>query len=126
MTRSERRPVDIEHLNRYTGGDRAINEEVLRLFETSCTRIVAELELLMEQSKLPQSALQPAKAWANAAHTLKGAARSVGAFELAEAAEEAEKCGPLNHMAAIQAIQKLKTRAEIVHGFIANFLRTPS
>lgn len=126
MTRSERRPLDIEHLNRYTGGDRAINEEVLRLFETSCTSIVAELELLVEQSKLPQSALQPAKAWANAAHTLKGAARSVGAFELAEAAEEAEKCGPMDRMAAIQAVQKLRARAEIVHLFIADFLQTPA
>ena len=103
---------------------------MLRLFETSCTNIVAELERLAESSKLPQPAPEPApesaKAWAHATHTLKGAARSVGAFELADVAEEAEKCGPADRLAAIAAIQKLKGQAEMVHRFIADFLRAPA
>jgi HPt (histidine-containing phosphotransfer) domain-containing protein len=110
-------PVDISHLDRYTGGERAINEEVLRLFETSCSQALARLEALLAEEH--PGALP--KDWRETAHTLKGAARGIGAFELADAAAEAE-ASVSDRRAAIAAFQRMKTRSEAVHAFILDFL----
>jgi HPt (histidine-containing phosphotransfer) domain-containing protein len=72
-------PVDLTHLARYTLGDRALEREVLELF---CTQSVLYLEQL-------RAALSD-KAWKEAAHSLKGSARAVGAWRAAQAAERAE------------------------------------
>jgi len=71
-----RAAVDLTHLARYTGGDEAINTEVLRLFETQTSEIVARLQAILDA--------RDAKSWKEATHTLKGAARGIGAFKLAE------------------------------------------
>jgi HPt (histidine-containing phosphotransfer) domain-containing protein len=115
---SAAKAVDLSHLDRYTGGDRSVNEEVLRLFERSCHDILGQLETLIDDVSAPEAA----KSWHIAAHTLKGAARSVGAFELADAAADAEK-KPLNdRMAAIAALDRLKTTSQAVLIFIEDFL----
>jgi HPt (histidine-containing phosphotransfer) domain-containing protein len=73
------RPVDLAHLSRYTLGERALEREVLELF---CTQSVLYLEQLR--------AAMSDKAWKDAAHSLKGTARAVGAWRAAQAAERAE------------------------------------
>ncbi len=74
------RPIDLVHLSRYTLGERALEREVLQLFATqSC--------LYCEQLKQSPSDLD----WKNAAHTIKGSARAVGAWRVAAAAECAER-----------------------------------
>lgn len=75
-----RPPIDHGHLGRYTMGNRALELEVLDLFAGQAPSTLAELV-----------AAETPKAWYVAAHTLKGSARAVGAFELATAAEEAER-----------------------------------
>lgn len=73
-------PIDLEHLNRYVFGDKALLGEVLGIFK--------------EQAALISDRMQPSmddEAWHLAAHTLKGAARGVGAWALGDAAERAEK-----------------------------------
>ena len=73
-------PVDIEHLRRYTLGDRGLELEILGLF--------------VEQLPITIGALKNApseKEWGMAAHTLKGSARAVGAWPLATIAESAER-----------------------------------
>ena len=73
------RPVDLVHLARYTLGNRALEREVLELFRT--------------QSRLYLSRLKGAgseKAWFEAAHTIKGSARGIGAWRVAKSAETAE------------------------------------
>ncbi|MBV9905684.1 MAG: Hpt domain-containing protein, partial [Alphaproteobacteria bacterium] len=70
--------VDLEHLARYTGGDRAINAEILRLFDGQATELVARLNSIL--------AARDAKSWKEVTHTLKGAARGIGAFPMADAA----------------------------------------
>lgn len=73
------RPVDLVHLARYTLGNRSLEREVLELFLT--------------QSKLYLSRLKEAvsdKAWRDAAHTIKGSARGIGAWQVATSAEAAE------------------------------------
>lgn len=71
--------VDFTHLERYTAGDSALAAEVLDLF-----RHQTELWLPL----LTPDA--PADGWRDAAHSLKGSALGVGAFQLAEACNTAE------------------------------------
>jgi HPt (histidine-containing phosphotransfer) domain-containing protein len=106
-------PVDLHHLDRYTGGDRAINEEILRLFEDQCRASLAKLEELMRGSA-------DAKSWREITHTLKGAARGVGAFDLGDAAAATEKAVPTSAQAELL---RLKREAVRVGDFLAEFLR---
>jgi HPt (histidine-containing phosphotransfer) domain-containing protein len=72
-------PFDLAHLQRMTHGDRALAREVLRLFDGQSERQLGAIE-----------AAADATARAAAAHALKGAARGVGAFAVADAAEAVE------------------------------------
>jgi HPt (histidine-containing phosphotransfer) domain-containing protein len=70
-------PIDIEHLRRMTLGDASLEREVLAMFSAQATRLVRALATL------------PADAGA-LAHTLKGSARAIGAFQAADAAARLE------------------------------------
>ena len=108
-------PVDLAHLDRYTGGDRAINQEILGLFDNHCREILRRLEDI---------ASDPAagKTWREAAHTLKGAARGIGAFPLADAAAEAEKAIPGDLASSLAALDRIKGESMAVLTFIEEFL----
>ncbi len=67
--------IDLEHLARYTGGDRALNAEILRLFDGQVTEMVGQLHAILAARDL--------KRWKEVTHTIKGAARGVGAFAMA-------------------------------------------
>jgi HPt (histidine-containing phosphotransfer) domain-containing protein len=70
-------PIDFEHLQRMTLDDAAIEQEVLTMFSAESARLVHTL------------AAMPADASA-LAHTLKGSARAIGAFAVADAAARLE------------------------------------
>jgi HPt (histidine-containing phosphotransfer) domain-containing protein len=70
-------PIDIEHLARMTLGDSSLEREVLAMFSAQAVGLVATL------------AAMPADAGA-LAHMLKGSARAIGAFRVADAAEHLE------------------------------------
>ena len=70
-------PIDFEHLRRMTLGDAGLEQEVLAMFSAQSARLVGTLAAI------------PADAGA-LAHTLKGSARAIGAFRVAEAAEGVE------------------------------------
>ncbi|MBU6299641.1 MAG: Hpt domain-containing protein [Alphaproteobacteria bacterium] len=107
--------VDLSHLARYTGGDEALNAEVLRLFETQTSEIVGRLQAILDA--------RDAKSWKEATHTLKGAARGVGAFELADAAAFAEPIDPVRDRGnASLAIKAMETTAQAVQSFIKSYL----
>ncbi len=74
------RPVDLVHLARQTLGDRALEREVLGLFQVQARAIYAQLETVSE-----------ANLRHDLAHTLKGSARAVGAWKVAQAAEACEQ-----------------------------------
>src|ERR1700730_7490645 len=114
MTRMEQ-PVDIEHLNRYTGGDGVLNEEILQLFATQCREMMARLESLATGEA-------DAKSWRETTHTLKGAARGIRAFALGNAAAEAEKAGS-ERPAALPALEQLKSTSAAVYLFIEQVLK---
>lgn len=70
-------PIDTEHLARMTLGDDGLEREVLAMFSAQAVGVIATL------------AAMPADAGA-LAHTLKGSARAIGAFRVADAAEHLE------------------------------------
>jgi chemotaxis protein histidine kinase CheA len=69
--------VDFAYLEGFAAGDSTVIDEVLALFR--------------EQAALWTPMLDPAHpGWKDAVHTVKGAARGVGAFELGEVCERCE------------------------------------
>lgn len=72
-------PIDWSHLSRFTLGDKALETEVLGLFAMDAPRYLAKM-----------IAARSRKDWIEAAHTLKGSARAVGAWNVAECAQSAE------------------------------------
>jgi HPt (histidine-containing phosphotransfer) domain-containing protein len=106
--------IDLEHLARYTGGEKGLNTEILRLFDAQVTGMAAELKALMASGD--------AKRWREVVHTIKGAARGVGAFGMGDAAAKAEPVNPANQAEAKAAIAMLEREARTVHDFIQNYL----
>ena len=66
-------PIDTEHLKRMTLGDAGLECEVLAMFSAQAVRLIGALDTM------------PSDAGA-LAHTLKGSARAIGAFGVADAA----------------------------------------
>ncbi|MCB1507749.1 MAG: Hpt domain-containing protein [Hyphomicrobiaceae bacterium] len=71
------RPVDLVHLAHQTLGDRALETEILKLF-------LVQSELLMKRLA---AGFGDAAVVRRNAHTLKGSASGIGAFEVASDAE---------------------------------------
>ncbi|MEM7619787.1 MAG: Hpt domain-containing protein [Pseudomonadota bacterium] len=77
--KSQSTPIDVEHLDKLTMGDVSVKEEVLKLF---CEHSDSYIERLRSS--------QSAKDWREAAHSLKGSARGIGAWHVATQAEKLE------------------------------------
>jgi hypothetical protein len=72
--------VDFGYLETFAAGDEDVIDEVLSLFR--------------EQSAIWGAMLDPAhEGWRDAVHTLKGASRGVGAFQLGDVCEACEAAG---------------------------------
>jgi HPt (histidine-containing phosphotransfer) domain-containing protein len=109
------RPVDMAHLARYTGGDSALNAEVLSLFDGQVNELVMRLNSIIEA--------RDQKSWREITHTLKGAARGIGAFGFADAAAAAEPIELANDApGAGRALADLQTNAHAVQLFIHAYL----
>jgi HPt (histidine-containing phosphotransfer) domain-containing protein len=70
-------PIDIDHLQRMTLGDAGLEREVLAMFSAQAASLMNTLA-----SHPPEAAAL--------AHTLKGSARAIGAFAVADAAADLE------------------------------------
>jgi HPt (histidine-containing phosphotransfer) domain-containing protein len=109
-------PVDLAHLARYTGGDIALNGEILRLFQIQTRDLIAQLYDSLEAGNT--------KAWRDVTHSIKGAARGIGAFSLADAVADAEKFQPREDRCKAQAaLATVKSRVGLVSLFIDSYLR---
>jgi HPt (histidine-containing phosphotransfer) domain-containing protein len=75
-------PIDLTHLGLYTGGDAALERELLELFLGNATGYLALLAAAADD-----------QAWRRAAHSLKGSALGVGAPKVAMLATAAEGLG---------------------------------
>lgn len=95
--------IDPEQLSVMTGGDAALAIEVIDIFRQQ-TDIWARM----------LDATQPPSQWADAAHSLKGSALSIGAMKLADACAQTEQLGrghdeaPVSRAAAGTAISDVK------------------
>jgi HPt (histidine-containing phosphotransfer) domain-containing protein len=112
---AQARPVDMVHLSRYTGGDAALNAEILQLFANQSAELMTKLQAVLEARDL--------KGWKEITHSLKGAARGIGAFALADAAANAEPVEPApDNLGALNALQTLKQETKSVQLFISAYL----
>ena len=80
------KPIDLVYLSSMTMGDKTLEAEVLQMF-------CSQLPLYFSQLECEQD-IRTVK---TIGHTLKGAARSVGALRMAELAEEYEVYGNGKH-----------------------------
>jgi HPt (histidine-containing phosphotransfer) domain-containing protein len=110
----DERPIDVEHLFRMTLGDHHLEREVLQLFDH-------QAGMLME--RISQSSQSDLGIVAAAAHTMKGSARGVGAWQLARAAEAVENAalGPQPGLA--KAVSVLSACVIDARAAIADLLR---
>jgi HPt (histidine-containing phosphotransfer) domain-containing protein len=106
------RAIDLEHLSRMTLGERELEREVLRLFERQADMLVVRM-----RDAAPS-------AIAAYAHTLKGSAQGIGAWQVAQAADEVETSA---HAADPTGMARAMTRLTLAVGdarmVIAELLR---
>jgi HPt (histidine-containing phosphotransfer) domain-containing protein len=86
---------DAAHLARYTGGDTALKAELLDLMCTQARRCIALMATAPDR-----------ESWIAATHTLKGAARGVGAFALGDACEAVETLDAADWPAGTEAVEQ--------------------
>jgi len=96
------RPIDLVHLARQTMGDRVLEQEILCLFVHQTMRVRQHI------------AKADATECRRLAHGLKGSARSVGAFAIADCAEEIE-----HHPDDAHTKRKLARLIDEVRDFVA-------
>jgi HPt (histidine-containing phosphotransfer) domain-containing protein len=83
---TEARPafLDLAHLSRQTGGDCLLQRELLELFRLRSVELLDRMRATAEDPQLEKAPLR------DLAHQLKGSALSLGAFDVAAAAENVE------------------------------------
>jgi HPt (histidine-containing phosphotransfer) domain-containing protein len=101
-------PIDIAHLKRMTLGDAGLEREVLAMFAGQAARLIEALAAL------------PAEA-GELVHMLKGSARAVGAFLVADAAEALEAA--IKDGEPAQALAELTQATDQARSAIAAMLR---
>ena len=93
--------IDIDHLLNMTGGDVDLADEVLDIFRNQAETWGRMLDPDVEQQQ-----------WADAAHTLKGAALSIGAKSFADECAAVERLGrsdeTVSRVKAATALSALK------------------
>ncbi|MPZ57964.1 MAG: Hpt domain-containing protein [Rhizobiales bacterium] len=103
--------LDVGHLSRMTLGDRNLEREVLQLFD--------------QQTAMLAERLRGASATvaASCAHTLKGSARGIGAWELARSAEQVERAVAAGAPELILVIEGLIGAVDTTRTAIARHLQ---
>jgi hypothetical protein len=103
--------LDAAHLAHMTLGEQSLQREVLALFDRQAELLLARMQV----------AAVPAVA--TLAHTLKGSARGIGAWQVARAAEAVEQAAGAGRGAELAvAIARLATAADAAKAAIAEFL----
>jgi len=99
-----RQILDLEHLSHYTLGDTALAIEILQLF-------TAQSDVYLNGLQSAQDGID----WHQVVHGLKGSARAIGAWALADLAEKAEQ----GHLSDVD-----RTRREFLPGLRDQVERT--
>jgi HPt (histidine-containing phosphotransfer) domain-containing protein len=105
-------PLDVAHLVRMTLGELSLEREVLQLFNRQ-----AELLLARMRGAKPAAIIE-------AAHTLKGSARGIGAWDLAHVAQALEFAAATADRAAIaDVLEALSEKVGVARAAIDERLR---
>lgn len=104
---SAKNPVDLVHLSKQSLGDRSLENEILRLFQSQSALYLDRLEnaTTADERKL-------------AAHTVLGSARGLGAWKVAAAAEWVEA-----HCAAKCDVSELRLVLNEANDYISELLQ---
>ncbi len=100
--------IDLEHLDRYVSGDNALRDEILQIF--------------VEQADMWASLLDPEsgdREWKDTAHALKGASRGVGAWDVGDLCERAERLVSTNNYSPDERYTILAELRTKVHATVA-------
>ena len=89
--------LDRAHFDHMTGGDRALQIEVVGLFR--------------QQVDAWRARLASGEGWRDGAHTLKGSARGIGLDALAAACEAAESAPESQRLAALSDVHRALSAA---------------
>ena len=100
------KPVDLTHLGAQTMDDRDLQSEVLKLFIHSAEMFVVQLDGADSERRR------------SLAHKLKGSARAIGAFALADKAAKLE-----DHSDDAAVLKAVRDEIVRVEDFIASILR---
>jgi HPt (histidine-containing phosphotransfer) domain-containing protein len=103
--------IDFAYLSSQTAGDHELERELLTLFAQQCVVHLRAIHGSVDR-----------QARTDAAHTLKGAARAIGAWQVAEAADRIEEslAGP-EQTASESALDALALAAAEARAAIARF-----
>jgi HPt (histidine-containing phosphotransfer) domain-containing protein len=104
-------PIDLVHLARQTMGDRALEVELLALFDRQAAQIAQKLGA--QDSDATQDSNAAAGWRADLAHKLKGSARAIGAHGVAAAAENYEHCARAGILRPVDAALLVEAVAEV-------------
>jgi HPt (histidine-containing phosphotransfer) domain-containing protein len=108
---SGERPVDLVHLSRYSLGDRELEREILQLFQN-------QVPLYLDRLR----AASTVREWREAAHSVKGSAKGVGAWGLAKQAERAEQVADPSVAGAGTALIALERAWEEANSYLGELL----
>lgn len=106
---SQERPIDLVHLSRATLGDKSLEREVLQLFEKQSRNYVAKL-----------SGSREFECVRLLAHTLKGSAKGIGAWKVAEIASNIEMMDDESTLS--MAVAELAVEVETAASFIDHLM----
>lgn len=107
--------IDIQHLEQYVFGDRALLDEILTIYIEQATMLLDRLDAAADDEN-----------WHSTAHTLKGASRGVGAWAVGDLAEAAEKLtGPMRVAERGDMIAKLRSVGQAAIGFARAYRDKP-
>lgn len=110
-------PIDLVHLSRQTFGDHDLERELLALFDAQAAQCA---ERLRGPARLGDGDWR-----IGLAHTIKGSARAVGAFEVGQAAEAYEQALRGGESSAGEKRDRLDAAITSARGAIALLLGRP-
>jgi len=106
------KPVDLVHLSKQTFGSKDLEIEVLGLFLSHSVQCLNRLKVAEND-----------KDWADAAHSIKGSANTIGAWMIGELAETYERKACKGELADKEgACQEIETLVNETNCYISTFL----
>lgn len=107
------KPVDLVHLSRQTFGSKELEKEVLGLFVNHSVQCLKRLQDAATD-----------KDWADAAHSIKGSARAIGAWEVGDIAEGFERRSIAGEQInQVEAANEIETLIKKTNSYITELMK---